>query len=94
MHVVSRFAVRVLIFVCLFVVGQAAHAAEKITIAAAADLKFAMDEIAVLFKKAHPADQIETIYGSSGKFYTQIQQGAESDPEQCKAFRPAHAKPK
>lgn len=68
-----------LIFVCLFVAGQAAHAGEKITIAAAADLKFALDEIVVLFNKAHPADQIETIYGSSGKFHTQIQQGAPYD---------------
>ena len=56
-----------------------ACAGEKITIAAAADLKFALDEIVVLFKKAHPADQIETVYGSSGKFHTQIQQGAPYD---------------
>ncbi|MDE2118043.1 MAG: molybdate ABC transporter substrate-binding protein [Betaproteobacteria bacterium] len=79
MPVVSRLAVRVLIFVCLLVAGQTAHAGEKIAIAAAADLKFALDEIVVLFKKAHPADQIETIYGSSGKFHTQIQQGAPYD---------------
>jgi len=55
------------------------HAGERITIAAAADLKFALDEIVVLFSKAHPADQIETIYGSSGKFHTQIQRGAPFD---------------
>ncbi len=79
MRVVSRFAARVLIFVCLFVMGQTAHAGEKITIAAAADLKFALDEIVVLFKSTHLADQIETIYGSSGKFHTQIQQGAPYD---------------
>lgn len=57
---------------------QTAHA-EKITIAAAADLKFALDEIVVLFIKAHPTDQVEAIYGSSGKFQTQIQQGAPFD---------------
>lgn len=79
MHAVSRFAVRVLIFVCLLVAGQTAHAEEKITIAAAADLKFALDEIVVLFKSTHPVAQIETIYGSSGKFSTQIQQGAPYD---------------
>ena len=79
MRVVSRFAAKMLIFVCLFVVWQTAHAGEKITIAAAADLKFALDEIVVLFKKAHPADQVETIYGSSGKFHTQIQHGAPFD---------------
>lgn len=76
---VKRFAVRVLIFVCLLVMGQTAHAEEKITIAAAADLKFALDEIVVLFKSTHPAAQIETIYGSSGKFSTQIRQGAPYD---------------
>ncbi|BCU06430.1 molybdate ABC transporter substrate-binding protein [Allochromatium tepidum] len=53
--------------------------AEKLTIAAAADLKFAMDEIVTAFKQDHPADQIDVIYGSSGKFHTQIQQGAPYD---------------
>jgi len=79
MRLVSRFAARVLFFVCMFVAGQTAHAGEKITIAAAADLKFALDEIVVLFNKAHPADRVETIYGSSGKFQTQIRQGAPFD---------------
>ena len=79
MHTVSRFAARLLIFICLFVAVQTAHAGEKITIAAAADLKFALDEIVALFNKAHPADQVETIYGSSGKFHTQIRQGAPFD---------------
>jgi molybdate transport system substrate-binding protein len=54
-------------------------AGDKITIAAAADLKFAMEEIVAVFKQANPADQVETIYGSSGKFHTQIQQGAPFD---------------
>ena len=55
-----------------------AHA-EKITIAAAADLKFAMDEIVTGFKKSHTGDEVEVVYGSSGKFHTQIQQGAPYD---------------
>lgn len=53
--------------------------AETLTIAAAADLKFAMDEIVTSFKKSHPRDQIEVIYGSSGKFFTQIQNSAPYD---------------
>lgn len=53
--------------------------AEKITIAAAADLKFAMDELLIEFRQAHPKDKVEVIYGSSGKFHTQIQQGAPFD---------------
>ncbi|MDP2760352.1 MAG: molybdate ABC transporter substrate-binding protein [Sideroxyarcus sp.] len=79
MRIVNRFAARLLICVCLFAAGQTAHAGEKIIIAAAADLKFALDEIVALFGKAHPADQVETIYGSSGKFQTQIRQGAPFD---------------
>jgi molybdate transport system substrate-binding protein len=55
------------------------RAEEKITLAAAADLKFAMEEIVAEFKKQHPQDTVETIYGSSGKFHTQIQQGAPYD---------------
>ena len=71
------------IFKSLFLAGAlllslSAHA-EKIAIAAAAYLKFAMDEIVAAFKKANPADEVEVIYGSSGKFHTQIQQGAPYD---------------
>ncbi len=55
-----------------------AHA-EKITIAAAADLKFAMDEIVTTFKNSNSNEEIEVIYGSSGKAHTQIQQGAPYD---------------
>lgn len=54
-------------------------AAGSIAIAAASDLKFAMDEIAADFRKANPSDKVEVIYGSSGKFHTQVQQGAPYD---------------
>jgi molybdate transport system substrate-binding protein len=53
--------------------------AGKITVAAAADLKFAMDEIVATFLQSHSAEQVDVIYGSSGKFHTQIQQGAPYD---------------
>ena len=54
--------------------------AEKITIAAAADLKFALDDIVAAFKKTAPAeDEVSVTYGSSGKFHTLIQQGAPYD---------------
>ena len=67
-----------LLLACTLVLSLSAHA-EKITVAAAADLKFAMDEIAASFKSASPGDEINVIYGSSGKFHTQIQQGAPYD---------------
>ena len=53
--------------------------AEKLTIAAAADLKFAMDEIVATYKKTNPGDELDVIYGSSGTFRTQIEQGAPLD---------------
>lgn len=53
--------------------------AEMITVAAAADLKFALEEVTAAFRAAHPDDKIEVIYGSSGKFHTQIRNGAPFD---------------
>ena len=67
-----------LLLACSLVFTAAAHAG-KITVAAAADLKFAMDEIVTTFKQANPGNEVDVIYGSSGKFHTQIQQGAPYD---------------
>lgn len=53
--------------------------AESLTIAAAADLKFALTDVVEQFKTNRPADKIEVIYGSSGKFFTQIINGAPFD---------------
>ncbi|MFO7689671.1 MAG: molybdate ABC transporter substrate-binding protein [Cryobacterium sp.] len=50
-----------------------------VTIAAAADLKFALDEIVVLAEADHPSLQIQVTYGSSGTFLQQIQNGAPFD---------------
>lgn len=55
-----------------------AHA-ETITVAAASDLKFAMEEIVSNFRREQPAHKVEVVYGSSGKFQTQIRQGAPYD---------------
>jgi molybdate transport system substrate-binding protein len=52
---------------------------ESLTIAAAADLKYAMAEVVDTFRAARPGDRIEVIYGSSGKFFTQISNGAPFD---------------
>jgi molybdate transport system substrate-binding protein len=56
-----------------------AASAGQLTVAAAADLKFALDEIVATYQKVHPQDRIQVVYGSSGKFHTQIQQGAPYD---------------
>lgn len=69
---------RPLLLACLLHFAAAAHA-ERITVAAAADLKFAMDAMLAIFKKAYPTEEVAVVYGSSGKFYAQIQQGAPYD---------------
>jgi len=49
-----------------------------ILIAAASDLKFALDSIAMVFKKNNPV-AVRITYGSSGKLYEQISNGAPFD---------------
>ena len=48
-------------------------------VAAAADLRFAFNELAPLFQKSHPQHRLELIMGSSGKFMQQIENGAPFD---------------
>ncbi|KXK29537.1 MAG: molybdenum ABC transporter substrate binding component [Candidatus Brocadia sinica] len=55
------------------------RADEKILIAAASDLKFAMDDICHIFEQANPDIHVDVSYGSSGNFYAQIKQGAPFD---------------
>jgi molybdate transport system substrate-binding protein len=53
--------------------------AESLRIAAASDLRFAMEEIVAEYRREHPDNHVEVVYGSSGNFHTQIQQGAPYD---------------
>jgi molybdate transport system substrate-binding protein len=48
-------------------------------VAAAADLRFAMDEIAQRFQQQHPEVTVKVTYGSSGHFYQQALNGAPFD---------------
>jgi molybdate transport system substrate-binding protein len=48
-------------------------------VAAAADLRFAMDDIGKRFQLLHPEVTVKVIYGSSGQFYQQIENGAPYD---------------
>lgn len=54
-------------------------ATAKITVAAAADLKFAMDELVKEFQAAHPGTEVGVTYGSSGNFYAQLENRAPFD---------------
>jgi molybdate transport system substrate-binding protein len=52
---------------------------KSLTLAAAADLRFALDEALQPFRAANTSVRIEAIYGSSGKIATQIRNGAPFD---------------
>jgi molybdate transport system substrate-binding protein len=52
--------------------------AEEVTVAAAADLQFAMQDVAARFQK-ETGTTVKPIYGSSGNFFQQIQNGAPFD---------------
>ena len=52
--------------------------AQEITVAAAADLQFAMQDVATRFQKK-TGKTVRLIYGSSGNFFQQIQNGAPFD---------------
>jgi len=50
-----------------------------VRVAAAADLRFALDAVADEFRKAEPGIDLKINYGSSGNFHTQIVNGAPFD---------------
>ena len=52
---------------------------ERVRIAAASDLKFALDSIVSVFAKTHVDARIDVTYGSSGKLSEQISHGAPFD---------------
>src|SRR5688572_11765775 len=55
--------------------SQAQPASDVPTIAAASDLQFALEDIAARFR-ADTKRQVKVVFGSSGNFYRQIEQGA------------------
>jgi molybdate transport system substrate-binding protein len=55
------------------------EATATVRIAAASDLKFALDEITEQVEREHPELDISTTYGSSGQFVQQLRNGAPFD---------------
>ena len=53
--------------------------AQNVKVTAAADLRYAMDEIAKLYMKTNPGTNIKVVFGSSGNAYTQLSNGAPFD---------------
>jgi molybdate transport system substrate-binding protein len=56
-----------------------APAQQEVGVAAAADLRFAMDSVIRIFMKDNPGIVIKATYGSSGNFFAQITNGAPFD---------------
>lgn len=53
--------------------------AQSLSVTAAADLKFCLDLLVKEYRKTHANADVQVTYGSSGKAFTQIQQGAPFD---------------
>jgi molybdate transport system substrate-binding protein len=70
-----RFIVALVLLAMLPAFAQAPH---PLRVAAAADLQWALPEIAQQFEAA-TGEKVELIFGSSGNFYAQIQNGAPFD---------------
>jgi molybdate transport system substrate-binding protein len=69
---------RPILLVCLALVFSRLSFAQEITVAAAADLQFAMQDIAEQFQN-ETGKHVKLIFGSSGSFFQQIQNGAPFD---------------
>jgi molybdate transport system substrate-binding protein len=71
-------SLRVLLALCLGL-GLAAQAPRHVAVAAAADLKWALEEVRRDFAKDNPGIQVDVSFGSSGQFYAQLTQKAPFD---------------
>lgn len=92
-----------MIVLCIVLIAISNLSAQTITIVAAADLRFVMDEITSEFKKSNPNIKIDVIYGSSGNLYQQIVNQAPFDiffsadisyPKKLESLNLAGSKPK
>jgi molybdate transport system substrate-binding protein len=85
---VSGFPSAFLLLVALFSAGcmtsaqvepNAGGPGRTVSVAAAADLRYAFEEVAAEFGKRHPDIRITASYGSSGNFFAQLQNRAPFD---------------
>jgi len=70
---------RALLYFAFSVLAVSTVSGAEISIAAASDLKFCMDEIIVAFKSGHAEAVVNVTFGSSGNFAAQIREGAPFD---------------
>jgi len=70
---------RMLSTLVFFTAISALTAQQGLKVVAASNIKEAMDSIVTIYELHNPEDEVQVIYGSSGKFYEQIQNGAPFD---------------
>jgi len=73
-----KFSLKQIIVLLAALLTASCARAQAVLVAAAADLKFAMGELASQFEK-QSGTKLDVTYGSSGNFLTQIQNGAPFD---------------
>ncbi len=59
--------------------GTSIATSRDLTVAAASDLKFAMEEVIADFERQHPDVHVKVTYGSSGNFFAQLSNKAPFD---------------
>ena len=74
----NRIHLKNLAAIALIAFATPSYSQNKIRIAAASDLKFALDSVAAVFKKNN-SGAVDITYGSSGKFFEQLSNGAPFD---------------
>jgi molybdate transport system substrate-binding protein len=74
----SRYAVPLATLTVLFILAGLNAFAQQLRVAAAADLQFAMKDLAASYE-AKEKQHMTITYGSSGNFYTQLENGAPFD---------------
>src|SRR6185437_3297029 len=68
-----------LLAMTMLVLAKPPATSAQVLVAAAADLRFAMDSLVEAFSRVSPGITIKPTYGSSGNFFEQIRNGAPFD---------------
>jgi molybdate transport system substrate-binding protein len=71
--------VRNILVLLLLVAASQLKAGQALSVAAASDLVYCLEELNASFKKAHPEVELQASTGASGNFFAQIKNGAPFD---------------
>jgi molybdate transport system substrate-binding protein len=69
----------IIALVLVLTFSGALHAQQRVTVAAASDLAYCLEEMNTTFRGQHPGIEVVVSAGSSGMFFNQIRQGAPFD---------------